>query len=219
MKECPNCHEMLGNNVTECFKCRYDFVRKKVISREVIEQTRLAKEEALRRKDEENRAKRERVEGYKKTITPADVKLTTGYNFEGYKILGYNGIISGEVVLGTSFLSELSASVRDILGSGSKLFSDKIIQAKRQAQQELSMRAIETVSNAVIGVDFDIMLLNNNNIDCSICKRNRRLHRKIKEEPGGLPGSSFIFLSSKPYSRRHRHKEHGAFHTQSRQYR
>lgn len=35
--------------------------------------------------------------------------LTTGYDFSGYKIIKYIGVISGEVVLGTGFLSEFSA--------------------------------------------------------------------------------------------------------------
>ncbi len=37
---------------------------------------------------------------------------TTGYNFEGYAIKKYLGIINGQVVLGTGFLSEFFASKR-----------------------------------------------------------------------------------------------------------
>ena len=31
-------------------------------------------------------------------------KLTTGYNFEGYQIMNYIGLVSGEIVIGTGFL-------------------------------------------------------------------------------------------------------------------
>jgi hypothetical protein len=34
MKTCPNCGELLGDNVTSCFKCRYDYNLKRVLTSE-----------------------------------------------------------------------------------------------------------------------------------------------------------------------------------------
>ena len=48
-------------------------------------------------------------------IIKDECKLTNGFSFEGYKIDKYCGIISGETVLGTGFLSELSSAVTDTL--------------------------------------------------------------------------------------------------------
>lgn len=47
-------------------------------------------------------------------------KLTTGFEFSGYKITKYIGVISGQVVLGTGFLSELTASFADFLERSQK---------------------------------------------------------------------------------------------------
>ena len=54
-------------------------------------------------------------------------KVTTGYNFDGYEIAEYLGIYSGEVVLGTGFISEFSASLSDIMGSRSNTFAKKMV--------------------------------------------------------------------------------------------
>lgn len=42
MKTCPNCGELLGDSVTECFNCQYSYTYKKVITKnEQIEESRL----------------------------------------------------------------------------------------------------------------------------------------------------------------------------------
>lgn len=52
------------------------------------------------------------------------VLLTSGYNFEGYKIKKYMGFCSGECVLGTGFFSALNAGVADFLGSNSSMYEE-----------------------------------------------------------------------------------------------
>lgn len=90
--------------------------------------------------------------------------LTTGFNFEGYKITQYLEVISGEVVLGTGFLSELSASVADFLGSGAGMFETKLESAKTAAKEKLVLKSVECGGNAIIGVDFDYITFSNNMI-------------------------------------------------------
>ena len=48
--------------------------------------------------------------------TGMGILLTSGYNFEGYRIKKYLGFCSGECALGTGFLSSLGAGIADILG-------------------------------------------------------------------------------------------------------
>ena len=31
MKQCPNCHELVGDSVKICFNCHYDFSLKRVV--------------------------------------------------------------------------------------------------------------------------------------------------------------------------------------------
>lgn len=93
---------------------------------------------------------------------------TTGYNFEGYRIAKYMNIVNGEIVLGTGFLSELSASVTDVFGTTSSTFQGKIGKAKAMALENMTKVALSIGANAIIGIDFDITTLSNNIIAVSV---------------------------------------------------
>lgn len=90
--------------------------------------------------------------------------LTTGYNFEGYRIVDYKGIISGQVVLGTGFLSEFSSSFSDFFGTEANYFSDKLDKAQNAAKERLIEKSVLVGGNAIIGVDFDCIMFSNNMI-------------------------------------------------------
>lgn len=90
--------------------------------------------------------------------------LTTGYGFEGHKVVDYKGIISGQVVLGTGFLSEFSSSFSDFLGTEANQFSDKLEKAKNAAMERLVDKSVAIGGNAVLGVDFDYIMFSNNMI-------------------------------------------------------
>lgn len=86
-------------------------------------------------------------------------KETTGYSFEGYRIVEYLGIKSGEVVLGTGFLSEFSASIGDLFGAKSEKMANKFTVAKEAALRRLKKNCLSVNANAVIGVDLDISVM------------------------------------------------------------
>lgn len=88
--------------------------------------------------------------------------LTTGYNFEGYKIKSYLGVISSETVLGTGFLSEFTASFADFFGTQSKMFENKLESAKQVAMEKLIQKSSVLGGNAIIGVDIDYTMFSNN---------------------------------------------------------
>ncbi|MCI9136137.1 MAG: YbjQ family protein [Lachnospiraceae bacterium] len=90
------------------------------------------------------------------------VLLTTGYHFEGHKIAQYIDIISGECVLGTGFISELGASLSDLTGTRSELFSNKLKEARKQALLSLQESCYMLEGNAIIGIDFDYVTFINN---------------------------------------------------------
>ena len=93
--------------------------------------------------------------------------LTSGYNFEGYKITSYNGIVSGEAVMGTGFLSEFSASITDFFGQTSEEFSIKMMQAKEAAISRMTDVSVSKNGNAIIGVAFNYAVFGNNMIGVS----------------------------------------------------
>lgn len=86
-------------------------------------------EELERKRREEEKKRQEKIVQEKEVELKRKIReiingilLTTGYNFEGYKIIQYKDIISGECVLGTGFLSELTASLSDFAGTQSAQF-------------------------------------------------------------------------------------------------
>ena len=84
-----------------------------------------------------------------------ELMITSGFNFEGYKIVKYYGVYSGECVLGTGFLSGLGASFADFFGTNSKLYSEKLKNAKEFALKQLFEQVKKTGANAIIGLDID----------------------------------------------------------------
>lgn len=92
------------------------------------------------------------------------VKVTTGYNFEGYKIKDYRNVISGECVLGTGFLSEVSAAFSDFTGTKDDEFSTKLREAKNVAMISIKDACLSEDGNAIIGVDFDYITFASNMI-------------------------------------------------------
>lgn len=93
-----------------------------------------------------------------------DFLETTGFSFEGYKIIEYRGIRSGEIVLGTGFLSEFSAGINDLFGTASNSMASKLTAAKNAALEKLKESCLLANANAVIGVDIDISIMGQNMI-------------------------------------------------------
>ena len=112
----------------------------------------------------EDEKKREEVFKAKVNQYKSEFMMTTGYNFEGYKITKYIDIVSGSVVKGTGLLSETAASFSDLFGTDSGSFSAKLENAKNTAVEILRDKCIYMGANAVIGVDFDYLTFSNNMI-------------------------------------------------------
>lgn len=87
---------------------------------------------------------------------------TTGYNFEGYHITSYLGVVTTGVAQGTGFLSELSADWNDFWGTASSTFEEKMRLSRETALNKLKLLAASKGANAILGIDFDISTLRNN---------------------------------------------------------
>lgn len=83
------------------------------------------------------------------------MKITSGFNFEDYKITDYLDFCSGECALGTGFLSSLGAGFADFFGSNSTMYSDKLKRARDFAIDQLINRAVALGADAIIGLDID----------------------------------------------------------------
>lgn len=117
----------------------------------------------------ESKEKAERAQNIEENFYDLEkaFKVTTGYDFEGYQIMDYKGIVSGDIVLGTGFISEFAASWSDAFGTTSNTFAGKMKTAKQKALKQLMANAMITGANAVIGIDFDYTMFSNNMLGVS----------------------------------------------------
>lgn len=88
--------------------------------------------------------------------------MTTGHTFEGYRIIKYHGVISGESVLGTGFLSSWDASWSDTFGVESEAFINKLKEARYAAKKRAVLAALGVGGNAIIGVDMEYTMFSGN---------------------------------------------------------
>lgn len=107
----------------------------------------------------------EEKENYKLRVS--DQLVTNGFNFENYRIVSYNGPVSGEIVLGTGFISEISATFSDFFGLKSQEFADKMTSAKRAALEKMIINSAEKKGNATIGLNYNYINFTGNMIGVS----------------------------------------------------
>lgn len=88
-----------------------------------------------------------------------NVLVTSGYNFENYRILRYCDFISAESVFGVGMFKALLASVSSVAGAESEPFQLKIKEAKTKAIYDIKKNAIELGANAIIGIDIDFSMI------------------------------------------------------------
>ena len=77
-------------------------------------------------------------------------------------------LVSGEIVIGTGYFSNLEASFSDIFGVQSTEYSDKIKKAKTFALNDMIAESTEKGGNAIIGVSYDIITFNRDMIGVSV---------------------------------------------------
>lgn len=149
--------------------CLHDVeVRKEIVTerqrREAEEQERIAAEELEKaRLMELERRRQEELKHWQ-----ANTNITTGFNFEGFTILGYLGILQSEAVIGTGMLSEYVTSVTDGAGIFNPSFQKKIRKARTLALNNIKMDAIELGANAIIGVHYSYIVFKDNVIGVMI---------------------------------------------------
>ncbi len=81
--------------------------------------------------------------------------LTTTPNIEGYKILEYKGLVTGETIIGANFIKDFLAGIRDIVGGRSKSYEKVLQEGKETSVREMMQRAEELGANAIVGIDID----------------------------------------------------------------
>jgi len=80
---------------------------------------------------------------------------TTTPSIEGYEIVEYLGLVTGEAILGANIFKDFFAGIRDIVGGRSAAYEQELRKARDIALQEMTEEAERLGANAVLGVDLD----------------------------------------------------------------
>ena len=81
--------------------------------------------------------------------------LTTTHTIKGQRITHYEGLVSGEAIIGANIFRDFFAGIRDIVGGRSGSYESALRDAKGIALKEMEDQAAKLGANAVIGIDLD----------------------------------------------------------------
>lgn len=120
-------------------------------------QAEAEKQRKLAQAEAEKQRELAQAEAEKKKKAMAEMLITSGFHFDGYKIVKYSGYISGDDAISVDRGTaggwfSTAANVQD------KLMSS-LVKIRRNALHELKEAAYNLGCNAVIGVDFDYITL------------------------------------------------------------
>ncbi len=164
MSKCPDCKTELTAEMLEvnmCYECGY------IIDKNLFDDTPSEDKQVSFVQSTQKIIEQQEQEELKFNQKISQHTLTSGYNFEGYSIKKYNGVISGQVVMGTGFISEIKANFSDIFGVQSDAFANKLENTKHLAINKLISKSISLGGNAIIGIDFDYITFSNNMLGVS----------------------------------------------------
>lgn len=100
----------------------------------------------------------------KKQQETAAMLITSGFSFEGYKITKYSGYISGDDVVQIDRGSQGFFQRTTDVGAA---LMESLVDIRRNALQELKEAAHALGCNAVIGVDFDYLIMDPETVNAS----------------------------------------------------
>lgn len=76
-------------------------------------------------------------------------------NIPGKNIVDCKGFISADVVAGISYIKDIGAGIRNLIGGRSKGYEEEIANARQEALRALEEKAVAIGANAIIGLKFD----------------------------------------------------------------
>src|SRR3712207_2232618 len=81
--------------------------------------------------------------------------VTTTHDVQGRRIVEYNGLVTGEAILGANVFRDFFASIRDVVGGRSGAYERVLKSARDSAVEEMVAEAKARGADAVVGVDLD----------------------------------------------------------------
>ena len=85
----------------------------------------------------------------------ANLMVTTTFDFVGYKINRYLGVVRGITVRSRSVVGSFGAGVQQIFGGNITIYTELCEQARQEAFELMMQHAQQIGANAVIGMRYD----------------------------------------------------------------
>jgi len=155
--DCPHCKVPLMRGMNVCPKCNDDIKSPyggdshlqwliehgEDVPKHLMEEKKKEQELLMEGKKKEQEINREK----------AKILISSGFNFDGYKIVKYSGYISGDDAVQIPRSGWFSG------GANGENLTGALVKIRRKALEELKEAAYALGCNAVIGVDFDYITL------------------------------------------------------------
>ncbi len=119
--------------------------------------------------------------------------LSTTPTLEGGRIIRYNGIVTGEVILGANIFRDFFASIRDIVGGRAGSYETVLRDGRNTAFQEMMAEAQRLGANAIVGIDVDYETLGKSMLMVSVSGTavtvEMLMGQQAPSQPTGFGGS------------------------------
>lgn len=110
-----------------------------------------------------------------------EIMLTSGSGFEGYEVIEYLGIVSGQTVLGSNIFKGIAAGVTEMSDVESEKLTAKLEQVNEMAMERLKKSALSKKADAIIGVNINYSQFANNAIGAVASGTAVRIAKKVTE--------------------------------------
>ena len=81
--------------------------------------------------------------------------VTTTFNFDGYRIKEYKGVVRGIIVRSPTIAQGIMGGLKNIIGGQIEAYTEMCEQARGHAYELLIQHAQQMGANAVVGVRYD----------------------------------------------------------------
>jgi len=82
-------------------------------------------------------------------------RITSGLNFEGYRIVRELGIVRGITVRSRNIIANIGAGLQSLIGGNISLYTELCEKAREEAFEFMIQHADEMGANAIIAMRYD----------------------------------------------------------------
>lgn len=118
------------------------------------------------------------------------IMMTTGFDFSGYSIDQYLGIVASESVAGLGLLRALKGNLANLFGTESESLIEQIEETREESIRKLHNKATNMNANGIIGVSFNYTMFDGTMIGITASGTAVRISKRtVPEKPVIVPPS------------------------------